>query len=239
MGQYNDLSNPCALMVYMGAIANGGTAAVPRLVLKTENALGLPSLPALPRHTKKLVEGDTAAALAELMAHNVTAQYGASRFPNMDVCAKSGTAEVGAARPPHAWFAGFLRNPDAPYAFVVLVENGGSGADAAAPWRPGCWTRWSTDTKSRPPPRGKAVRRGVLIAAPVRCAGARRGSPPPPPAPERARGGRDRRSPPPRSGRRPPPLLLHEVLPQGAENGAGDGLGTRSTGQYRTPEMRK
>lgn len=24
-----------------------------------------------------------------------------------------------------------------------------------------------------------------------------------------------------------------------AENGAGDGLGTRSTGQYRTPEMRK
>ena len=65
VGQYNDLANPCALMVYMGAIANGGTAAMPRLVLKTENALGLPSLPALPRHTKKLVEGDTAAALAE------------------------------------------------------------------------------------------------------------------------------------------------------------------------------
>ena len=131
VGQYNDLANPCALMVYMGAIANGGTAAMPRLVLKTENALGLPSLPALPRHTKKLVEGDTAAALAELMAHNVTAQYGASRFPNMDVCAKSGTAEVGGGKAPHAWFAGFLRNPDAPYAFVVLVENGGSGADAA------------------------------------------------------------------------------------------------------------
>ena len=72
-----------------------------------------------------------AAALAELMAHNVTAQYGASRFPNMDVCAKSGTAEVGGGKAPHAWFAGFLRNPDAPYAFVVLVENGGSGADAA------------------------------------------------------------------------------------------------------------
>ena len=74
---------------------------------------------------------NTAAALAELMAHNVTAQYGASRFPNMDVCAKSGTAEVGGGKAPHAWFAGFLRNPDAPYAFVVLVENGGSGADAA------------------------------------------------------------------------------------------------------------
>jgi len=65
------------------------------------------------------------------MAHNVTAQYGASRFPNMDVCAKSGTAEVGGGKAPHAWFAGFLRNEDAPYAFVVLVENGGSGAEAA------------------------------------------------------------------------------------------------------------
>lgn len=57
VGQYNDLANPCALMVYMGAIANGGTAAMPRLVLKTENALGLPSLPALPRHTKSWWRG--------------------------------------------------------------------------------------------------------------------------------------------------------------------------------------
>ena len=131
VGQYNDLANPCALMVYMGAIGNGGKAAVPRLILKTENALGLPSLPSLVKRTGKLVEADTAAALAELMARNVTEQYGADRFPNMDLCAKSGTAEVGGGQAPHAWFAGFLRNEDAPYAFVVLVENGGSGSDVA------------------------------------------------------------------------------------------------------------
>ena len=65
------------------------------------------------------------------MGRNVTDQYGSSRFPNMDICAKSGTAEVGGGQSPHAWFAGFLRNEDAPYAFVVLVENGGSGADVA------------------------------------------------------------------------------------------------------------
>ena len=52
VGQYNDLVNPCALMVYMGAVANGGRAAVPRLVLKTENALGLPSLPAFTQALK-------------------------------------------------------------------------------------------------------------------------------------------------------------------------------------------
>jgi peptidoglycan glycosyltransferase len=49
----------------------------------------------------------------------------------MQICAKSGTAEVGADQKPHAWFTGFLQNEDAPYAFVVLVENGGSGSSVA------------------------------------------------------------------------------------------------------------
>ena len=131
VGQYNDLANPCAIMVYMGAIAQGGKTAVPQLVLKTENPLGLPSLPTLTKHTKSLVNTDTAAVMADMMAKNVTDTYGSSRFPNMDICAKSGTAEVGGGSAPHAWFAGFLRNEDAPYAFVVLVENGGSGSDVA------------------------------------------------------------------------------------------------------------
>ena len=65
------------------------------------------------------------------MAGNVEKTYGKSRFPNMDLCAKSGTAEVGEGLAPHAWFAGFLRNEDAPYAFVVLVENGGGGSSVA------------------------------------------------------------------------------------------------------------
>lgn len=131
VGQYNDLVNPCALMVYMGAIANGGRAAVPQLVLKTENALGLPSGRYRKTSTAKLIEPATASALADMMAYDVIDSYGAWRFPNMDVCAKSGTAEVGGGQAPHAWFAGFLRGEDAPYAFVVLVENGGSGSDVA------------------------------------------------------------------------------------------------------------
>ena len=65
------------------------------------------------------------------MANNVTETYGTKRFPNMELCAKSGTAEVGAGQTPHAWFAGFLRNEDVPYAFVVLVENGGGGSAVA------------------------------------------------------------------------------------------------------------
>ena len=127
VGQYKNQVNPCALMVYMGAIANGGKAAQPYLIEKTVGALGIPSLPHMTKKTAALVEKDTAQAITEMMACNVEKTYGTSRFPNMDICAKSGTAEVGEGKAPHAWFAGFLRNEEAPYAFVVLVENGGGG----------------------------------------------------------------------------------------------------------------
>lgn len=131
VGQFKNQVNPCALMVYMGAIANGGKAAEPYLIKKTVSSLGIPSLPHLPHKTERLVSGDTAEVMAELMAYNVEKTYGTKRFPNMDLCAKSGTAEVGEGKSPHAWFAGFLRNEKSPYAFVVLVENGGGGSSVA------------------------------------------------------------------------------------------------------------
>lgn len=131
VGQYTDLVNPCNLMVYMGAIANGGKAAVPQLVLKTQSALKLPVSVYFKKWTGTLIEKDTADQLTVMMANNVQQTYGAGRFPNMDVCAKSGTAEVGGGLKPNAWFAGFLRDEAHPYAFVVMVENGGGGSDVA------------------------------------------------------------------------------------------------------------
>ena len=131
VGQGNDLVNPCAMMVWMGAIANGGKAAVPYYAERTVDFLGIPHSLHHSAKTDRLVSADTAARLTELMANNVDVTYGASRFPNMDLCAKSGTAEVGDGKSPHAWFVGFLRNEDAPYAFAVLVENGGGGSSVA------------------------------------------------------------------------------------------------------------
>ena len=131
VGQYKNQINPCALLCYMGAIANGGKAAEPYLIRKTVNALGISSLPHRTKKTAALINADTAEQVAELMAENVKKTYGTARFPNMDLCAKSGTAEVGEGEMPHAWFAGFLRNEETPYAFVVLVENGGGGNSVA------------------------------------------------------------------------------------------------------------
>ena len=131
IGQHKDQVNPCALMVYMGAIANGGKAAVPQIIQNTVSAVGIPSIPGITKKTGTLVSADTAEQIAQLMAENVEKTYGTKRFPNMQICAKSGTAEVGADQKPHAWFAGFLQNEETPYAFVVLVENGGGGNSVA------------------------------------------------------------------------------------------------------------
>ena len=68
-----------------------------------------------------------------MMRNNVQQTYGQGMFGSLAVCAKSGTAEAAPGQSPHAWFAGFVADEDLPLAFVVLVENGGGGADAAGP----------------------------------------------------------------------------------------------------------
>ena len=123
VGQYTDTVNPCNMMAYMGAIANGGTAAVPRLILDITTPSGIPTSWQRTEETDTLVQGGTAAQVKET--------YGTDRFRGLDIGAKSGTAEVGGDKRPNAWFAGFLDDPEHPYAFIVLVENGGGGASVA------------------------------------------------------------------------------------------------------------
>ena len=54
------------------------------------------------------------------------------QFGGLSVCAKSGTAER-EGQTANAMFAGFALDSSCPVAFVVFVENGGSGSAVAAP----------------------------------------------------------------------------------------------------------
>ena len=131
VGQYTDTVNPCNMMTYMGAIANGGTAAVPRLILDITTPSGIPTSWQRTEETDTLVQASTASQVKEMIKNNVVQTYGTDRFRGLDIGAKSGTAEVGGDKRPNAWFAGFLDDPEHPYAFIVLVENGGGGASVA------------------------------------------------------------------------------------------------------------
>lgn len=131
VGQYLDLVNPCTMMTFAGTIANRGTQVSPRLILEETTASGLPAGFYGAEKTSGALKERTCETLAQMMRNNVTAQYGQSQFGNLAVCAKSGTAEVGEGKRPHAWFVGFVDDAKHPLAFVVVVENGGSGAGVA------------------------------------------------------------------------------------------------------------
>jgi len=131
VGQYHDAVNPCSLLTLMGTIAGDGTAAQPRLIARETSMSGISRTTDEGTETVSTWSRTTCQALRQMMRNNVIATYGAANFDDLPVCAKSGTAEVGEGHSPHAWFCGFLDDPDQPLAFVVLVENGGSGADVA------------------------------------------------------------------------------------------------------------
>ncbi len=131
VGQYNDLVNPASMLTLMGCIAGDGSAATPRLLSRVTSSLGLPAALISQPNSSIGWERSTCEALQALMRNNVQQTYGQSQFGDLAVCAKSGTAEVGGGQSPHAWFVGFIDDANYPYAFVVLVENGGGGTSTA------------------------------------------------------------------------------------------------------------
>lgn len=122
VGQYTVTANPMHMLMMMGAIANSGTAISPRLTDKglLEKAFSGEDI--------KLMSSSTASSLKTMMRSCVADYYGDDMFPGLEVCAKTGTAEVD-GKTPTSWIAGFSQA--APYAFCVTVEEGGSGMGAA------------------------------------------------------------------------------------------------------------
>jgi peptidoglycan glycosyltransferase len=115
-------------MTYVGAIANEGERVTPTLIGDT----GLRSiLWGNSSHGKQILSVETAAKLKEMMRNDVIEEYGERGYQDLELCAKSGTAQVGDGEEPHSWFVGFLDREDCPLAFVVVVENGGSGSKVA------------------------------------------------------------------------------------------------------------
>lgn len=132
IGQYTNLVNPCRFMLFMGQIAGGGTAAQPYLVRSVRSGM-FSSYTASTKMTGRVMSSSVAATMQELMHNNVVYGYGEGNFPDLYVCAKSGTAQLDGDQSPNATFAGFTMDDDYPLAFVVIVENGGSGSGTCVP----------------------------------------------------------------------------------------------------------
>jgi penicillin-binding protein 2 len=137
IGQGDLQTNPLQLAIAYAALANDGTIVTPHVGMEVEDAQGrvLEEFDPKPR---RRVEIDPAyrAAVLEGLHHAAQSPGGTSYgvfggFP-IQVAGKTGTAE----RPGHgdqSWYAVVAPYPDPRIVTIVTVEEGGFGAEAAAP----------------------------------------------------------------------------------------------------------
>ena len=131
IGQYTDQVNALTFMRAMGRIAGGGTGAEPYLMAKSTRGEKT-VYEAKTEMSSRARKAERAAKMTEYLRNNVATIYGDGQFSGLNVCAKSGTAEH-EGETADAMFAGFCVDENCPLAFVVFVENGGSGSAVAAP----------------------------------------------------------------------------------------------------------
>lgn len=134
IGQGNTRIAPITMLRIVSAVANGGNAVSFNIVDSLANQAGKALDFTLPSNQLSMMNSDVAAKLKEMMRYNVTNHYGESRYKRLNLCAKSGTAQIDSNENHNiAWFVGFMDDSEHPYAFVVVIENGNSGSQTAGP----------------------------------------------------------------------------------------------------------
>lgn len=134
IGQGNTRIAPITMLRIVSAVANDGTAVSFNIVDSLANQAGKALDFTLPSNRLAMISPDVASKMKQMMRYNVTEHYGESRYKGLNLCAKSGTAQIDSNDDHNiAWFTGFMDDDKHPYAFVVVVENGNSGSQTAGP----------------------------------------------------------------------------------------------------------
>ncbi len=140
IGQFDVRATPLQMAMVAAAVANRGVLMAPYLV---KNVLA-PDLTVInttqPRSMGEAVSPQTAAALTEMLTAVVDSGTGTNaQIQGIKVAGKTGTAQQGEGRKPHAWFVSFApSDSEAKVAVAVVLEEGGdapevSGNQLAAP----------------------------------------------------------------------------------------------------------
>jgi penicillin-binding protein 2 len=125
IGQHELMATPLQVAVMMAAVANGGLRVVPHL----RRTASPPPVPT----------GASEAALAEIRRGLYDVVFGAkgtarnTRLREFRTAGKTGSAQAGAGRESHAWFAGYAPYDAPRWAIAVFVAHAGHGGDKAAP----------------------------------------------------------------------------------------------------------
>lgn len=132
IGQFDVRVTPLQMAMVSAGIANKGVVMSPYAV-KTVRSPDLSVLDqASPQELSTAVSPQVAAQLTRMMLKVVQDGTGtAAQIPGVQVAGKTGTAQQGPGKPPHAWFTAFAP-ADAPrVAVAVVVEDGGRAGNEA------------------------------------------------------------------------------------------------------------
>lgn len=134
VGQGETLATPLQMALTAAAISHEGIIMEPYIVESVRDYQGAVQYKKRPQSWRRAVTPETALLVREMMVETVASGTGrAAALTGFEVGGKTGTAEVGAGRTPHAWFLGFAPADKPRVAVAVVVENGGTGGSAAAP----------------------------------------------------------------------------------------------------------
>ncbi len=135
IGQYTTMINPCHMLTLVSAIANGGIAPEPYVIKSITTPAGKTVYKYEEKEIGEYFSQTVSNKLTDYMRSNVKNTYGDWRFSGLEMCGKTGTAEISdkEGAKPNALFVGFSKNPDYPYSIIVVVEDSTYSIKTAVP----------------------------------------------------------------------------------------------------------
>ncbi len=135
IGQYTTLVNPCQMLMAISSVANKGMAVSPYIMTEITSPDGRVLSKGETQTVGQYFSESVAFELNKLLRSNVKKQYGDNLFPGMEMCGKTGTAEISDDdnKKPNGLFVGYSQRKDMPFAIIVIAENTNSSMSSAVP----------------------------------------------------------------------------------------------------------
>jgi peptidoglycan glycosyltransferase len=132
IGQFDVRATPLQMAMVVGAVANRGVVMAPYLVEEVR-APDLSTLSqAEPHELSTAMSPQSAATLSDMLVSVVEHGTGTNaQISGVKVGGKTGTAQQGPGKPPHAWFVSFAPAEAPKVAVAVVIEDGGGQAEVS------------------------------------------------------------------------------------------------------------
>ena len=146
-GQAETVVTPLQMALVAATVANGGVLMKPHLVESFTGRGGTTTV--APEVWRRIIAPTVATEITTAMQQAVNGTLGrqyttGAQVKGLTVAGKSGTAELGGTGEPNSWFIGFAPAGNAEVAIAVVVEQGGRGAERAAPIAGQLLAAWKT-----------------------------------------------------------------------------------------------